>query len=283
MSTADFPKIHRFAGRFMQLPKDHVNAFIVELPRAVVVVDATLALSSAQELRRKAESFGKPIAAVLLTHGHPDHYTGLVAFPDVPRVASQGCVDFAREEDHVKAPTATALLGDDYPKTRLFPNEIVKDGDTREYDGVTFTFRHTGPAESPSDGMWIVQQGATQHVLLGDTVAPHCHCFFRDGCVPEWNAALDRLDREFDANVRFYPGHGEAPVGKEAIAWQRGYNHAFLQAVAALPNPQGPVTEQDQAQVLAAMQRYLPGDTLLFLLGYELNESIRLLRTKQAT
>ena len=71
--------VHRHMGKFLELPRDHVNAFIVELDHSIVIVDATLAISSATGLRQKAEAIGKPIEAVLLTHGHPDHYTGLDA------------------------------------------------------------------------------------------------------------------------------------------------------------------------------------------------------------
>jgi len=269
-----FPIIHRFAGMFMQLPQDHVNAFVVELAHSVVVIDTTLALSSARELRAKAESFGKPIRAVLLTHGHPDHYTGLVAFGDVPRIGSQGCLDFARQEDVVKAPTATGFLGDNYPKTRLFPNEIVQDGDTRVFDGVTFTFRDLGPAESPSDGMWIVETDGVTDVFAGDVIALNCHCFFRDGYARQWLQVLDRLEQEFGESTRFHIGHGESPVGKEAIAWQKGYNLAFLNAVKDLPDKSIPVSRESQETVLTAMKKYLPGEATFFLLAYELDESI---------
>lgn len=272
----EFPRVHRFMGRFMELPKDHVNAYIVELENSVVVVDTTLALSSARELRAKAESFGKPIEAVLLTHGHPDHYTGLVAFEDVPRLASQGCVEFAKQEDLVKAPTATAFLSDDYPKTRVFPNEIVSDGDTRVFDGFTFTFRDLGPAESPSDGMWIVGNNGVREVFVGDTIAMNCHCFFRDGYTRQWNKVLENLRREFDDDTRFYIGHGDSPVGKEAIAWQLGYNTTFLNAVDNLQNKTMPVSRESQDEVRDAVRKYLPGDATLFLLEYELDQSIAL-------
>jgi len=271
---ARYPIIHRVPGKFMELPRDHVNAFIIELEKCVVVVDATLALSSARELRAKADSFKKPIAAVLLTHGHPDHYTGLVAFPDVPRIASQGCLQFAQEEDVIKAPVATGFLGEDYPKTRLFPDQIVKDGDTRVFGGVTFTFQDLGPAESPSDGMWIIEADGVQHVFLGDVLTNNCHCFFRDGFTREWNKVLDRLERQFDRKARFYIAHGEPPVGKEAIAWQRGYNNAFLNAVDALPDKRVPVSQEAQDRVLAAVKKYLPGEATFFLLAYELDKAI---------
>ena len=36
-----YPVVHRFPGRYMELPRDHVNAYVVELEKSVVVVDAT--------------------------------------------------------------------------------------------------------------------------------------------------------------------------------------------------------------------------------------------------
>lgn len=275
-NASKYPIIHRFMGKFMQLPKDHVNAYIVELDNSVVVIDTTLALSSARELRAKGESFGKPIKAVLLTHGHPDHYTGLVAFEDIPKYGSQGCLDFAKQEDLVKAPTATGFLGDDYPKSRLFTDQIVKDGDTLKFDSVTFTFRDLGPAESPSDGLWIIEKNGVKHIFAGDAISLNCHCFFRDGHTRRWNQVLQQLEKEFADADRFYIGHGETPVGKEAISWQLGYNQAFLNAVDSLEDKTVPVSQANQEKVIAAMKRYSPGDATLFLMEFEMAQSIAL-------
>ena len=270
---SDFPKVHRFLGRFMQLP-DHVNAYIVELEKSVVVIDTTLAFSRAKELRAKAESFGKPIEAVLLTHGHPDHYTGLAAFGDLPRFGSQGCLEFAKEEDVIKAPTATAYLGDDYPKVRQFPNEIVKDGTVLTFGGAKFTFFDLGPAESPSDGLWVVEKNGARHVFVGDVVALNCHCFFRDGYVHEWNNVLGRLQKELRSRDLLYLGHGESPTSTETIKWQLDYNQAFLKAVAQIEDKSVPVSRATQEKVIAAMKQYLPSDATIFLLDYELGDSI---------
>jgi glyoxylase-like metal-dependent hydrolase (beta-lactamase superfamily II) len=260
----------------MELPRDHVNAYVVELEKSVVVVDATLALSSARQLRQKAESLGKPIEAVLMTHGHPDHYTGLVAFEDVPRFGSRGCLAFAQKEDEVKSPTATRYLGEDYPKRRVFPNEMVQDGDSLVLGGVRFHFTDMGPGESDSDGVWsFLGQGGVQHAFVGDLVALNCHCFFRDGHVEEWQKILDRLESTYDAaTARLYIGHGASPTGMESLDWQRGYNRAFMKAVADLTDRTLPVSRQTQEKVLAAMKTYLPDDATLFLLDYELGETI---------
>lgn len=271
---SDFPIVHRVPGRFMELPRDHVNAFVIEMENSVVVVDAVLALSSAHELREKAESFGKPIEVVLMTHGHPDHYSGLKLFEDIPRFGSQGCLDFAHREDEVKASTAKGFLGDDWPDVRVFPNKIIKDEDSFTFGGVELTFYDLGPGESDSDGMWVFEKDDVKHVFVGDLIANRCHCFFRDGHVKEWQQILDRLEEDFDESTQFYLGHGKSPSGMEALEWQRGYNNAFLDAVAGLKDKSIPVSRETQEKVIAAMQKYLPGEATLFLLDYELDVTI---------
>lgn len=268
---SDFPKVHRVMGTLFT---DHVNAFVVELENAVVVVDTTLTISSARELRAKAESFGKPLQAVLLTHGHPDHYTGLVAFGDLPCYSSQGCLDFVHQEDILKSATFAMYVGEDYPATRLFPNHIVQDGDTLTFDGVNFTFHDVGPAESSSDGMWRFEKDGVQHIFVGDVVANDCHSFFRDGHVHEWNKVLAWMQKELDPSTLLYFGHGETPMGMELVEAQLGYNHAFINAVDGLANKSIPVTRAVQDDVIAAMKRHRPTDVALFMLDFELGETI---------
>ena len=270
------PKVHRYIGKFMVLPRDHVNAFVVELENSVVVVDSTLALSNSLELRQLAESFGKPIEAVLLTHGHPDHWGGFVSFADLPRLGSQGAEDFAREEDRVKSPTATMYLGEDWPAEHIFLTDIIKDGFSTTFGGVTFTFTDLGPGESPSDGMWSFQADGIKHVFTGDSVAYQCHCFFRDGHALEWLKLLDRLERDLDfSKTKMWFGHGEVPGGKNVIDWQRGYINSFVDSVKRIGDRTLPVPRSIQEQVLADMQTYLPGEATLFLLDYEMDITLQ--------
>lgn len=268
---AEFPKVRTTTGKFMVLPRDHVHAYVVELDHSVVVIDTTLAISSAKDLRRIAESAGKPIEAVLLTHGHPDHYTGLVEFSDLPRMASQGCLDFAHREDAAKAHTAKNYLGDEYPEKRVFPNEIIKDGESFTFGEVKFTFSDLGPGESDSDGMWSFEKDGFRHAFVGDTVANRCHCFFRDGHTSDWLKILDRLEKEFDDNTMLYIGHGATPSTREAIEWQRGYLKAYHAFIDALEDRSVPVSRTTQEKLIGAMRKYLPGDTTMFLLDYEMD------------
>jgi hypothetical protein len=53
---SEFPKVHTVTGKFMFLPRDHVHAYVVELEHSVVIIDTTLALSSAADVRRLADA-----------------------------------------------------------------------------------------------------------------------------------------------------------------------------------------------------------------------------------
>jgi glyoxylase-like metal-dependent hydrolase (beta-lactamase superfamily II) len=62
-----------------------VNGYLVEGKTGVVAVDSALTVSDSKALRARLDALGKPLLAVLLTHGHPDHYNGVSAL-----VASNG-------------------------------------------------------------------------------------------------------------------------------------------------------------------------------------------------
>lgn len=273
MSTA--PIVHPFSGKFVELPWDHVHAYVVELENSVVVVDTTLALSSATELRTMAESFGKPIAAVLLTHGHPDHYVGMAKFSDVPRYSTKGVYDFALREDVAKAAIAKTLFGDEFPDERVFPDHFVVDQDELTFDGVTFTVTDLGPGESDYDTMWSFTHDGIVHAFLGDIVSFGCHTFFRDGHTADWLRTLDRLERELPADARIYLGHGPVPAPVGVFDWQRQYIALWRQSVAALSAVEAlEASRETQERLIATMKEYLDSDATLFLLDYELEHSI---------
>jgi glyoxylase-like metal-dependent hydrolase (beta-lactamase superfamily II) len=59
-----------------------VNSFLVEGDDAVVAVDAPLLLSDAHAFRARLDALRKPLAGVLITHPHPDHYNGVTQLVD---------------------------------------------------------------------------------------------------------------------------------------------------------------------------------------------------------
>ncbi|MFA5262398.1 MAG: MBL fold metallo-hydrolase [Opitutaceae bacterium] len=275
-----FPKIHRYEARVSDF---FVNAYLVETENAVVAVDAALANSDAQALRRKIDKeIKKPLHSVLLTHGHPDHYTGIAELTkglDVPIYSTQGALDFAKEEDERKTEVAIAIFGPEFPKRRAFPNSILKEGDTVRCDGVTFELRDYGPGESDDDALWVTKIAGVDHAFIGDIAYNNMHCFFRDLHAKEWLGSLDRLRREFNQTAKLYPGHGEI-CGVEVSHWNRGYILTFTDTLHDLLQGRDHLEPAEKDVLVAKMQTYLPNTKLLFLLTYELDDTIRLLKAK---
>src|SRR5258708_40243796 len=65
-----------------------VNAYWVEGPDGIVVIDAGRNITGGQKIADEVSRKGRRVSAILLTHPHPDHVGGLGVlhekFPDTP-------------------------------------------------------------------------------------------------------------------------------------------------------------------------------------------------------
>jgi glyoxylase-like metal-dependent hydrolase (beta-lactamase superfamily II) len=251
--------------RFDQKRPFPVNAYIVEGPEGVVIIDATLSVSSANELRRQADAIGKPIKAILLTHPHPDHYAGLAivaAGLAVPIVAQAGVDDIVRRDDAVKNSVVGPLFGDEWPKQRIFPNQRIADGAKLDFGpGLAFQAVDIGPAESHHDSLFILT-GERPVAFVGDLAYDLMHPYMADGENEAWRKAIARLQAELPEDMILFVGHG-APTTKALFAWQRVYLDKFEAAIRAADwkDP-----KQAAEAVIAQMKGYLPTEDLLFLM-----------------
>jgi glyoxylase-like metal-dependent hydrolase (beta-lactamase superfamily II) len=246
---ASMTRIERFTGSADTVP---VNAYMIEGEDGVVVVDGTLTVAGGRGLRASIEATGKPLAGVLVTHAHPDHYGGLAELPEAPIYALAGVDQVIRRDDAAKEQILRPMFGDEWPRRRVFPNGTVSDGEQLTLAGLTFTARDLGPGESPHDGLWVLGDD----VFSGDQFYGHMHAYLADGFHEQWLANLARLRRELPAAARLHPGHG-GTAGLEMLDWQEAYIRTFLDAVRA---------GGSNAEVIAAMTTFLPSDDLRFLM-----------------
>jgi glyoxylase-like metal-dependent hydrolase (beta-lactamase superfamily II) len=255
-------RIERIAGQVMA-----VNSFVVHGPEGVVVVDGMLTVSDAALVRSAVERAGRPLAGVLVTHPHPDHYAGLahVLGPDrVPIVATRAVEAVIRRDDALKDTVVGPLMGPEWPSERIFPDQLVDGGDEVTLGGLTFTVEEVGPGESDMDTLWWLDPATA---FAGDLAYNGMHAYLADGRWQDWLASLAALEARLNDGVTLHVGHG-APGSKALLAQQRRYIETF---VAALDTHADAVAAGDHGPVLAAMQALLPSDDLLFLLDLSID------------
>jgi glyoxylase-like metal-dependent hydrolase (beta-lactamase superfamily II) len=257
------PIVHRFEGSLFP-----VNAYLVESETEVVAVDATLGVSDGRRLRARIDGTGKPLAGVIVTHAHPDHYGAVAAVlgdSNIPVYAVAGVDDVIRRDDAEKEAILRPMFGDEWAPARAFPTRRVQDGERVTIGSTVFRVVDVGPAESPHDSWWVLESGGAARVFPGDLVYNHMHAYLADGFCDQWLAALARAKRDLPADVELFVGHGQPVRGHAILDWQTGYILEFLEAVRAA-DAEGLRGDALTEAVARRMRSYLPTEDLEFLM-----------------
>jgi glyoxylase-like metal-dependent hydrolase (beta-lactamase superfamily II) len=250
-------RIERIEGKVMP-----VNSYVVESSQGIVVVDGMLTVSDARAVRRYIDERGKPVLGAIVTHAHPDHYAGLAEMLrglDVPISSTASVRRTIERDDAVKNQIVGPMMGDEWPKARVFPTRDIPPGTAVQFGDITVGVRDLGPAESPADSLWTLDE---RTVFVGDLVYSGMHAYLADGYIEEWLACLDQLERELEPDVTLYVGHG-LPAGKKLIDDQRRYVRAFAESVQKNLRRS---PDDRRAAVVTDMRRLLPTEALLFLM-----------------
>ncbi|MFC1412817.1 MBL fold metallo-hydrolase [Streptacidiphilus sp. N1-12] len=217
-------RIHTFVSSFAA--GNIANAtHIVETRNQLVLVDAQFLTPYARAFRDYADSLGKPIERLYLSHRHPDHWFGLgAAFSDVTAYALAETMGFIQDHgeasinDHWK-------LGDLVPDRIVVPKHAVSPG-TETIDGVRYVFDLVTDTEIdfqltiglPELGVFFAQ----------DLLYSGTHLYLTKH-LDRWIRVLRGLLLS-DYEV-FLPGHG-LPADKNEVARNVEYLSAARQAIA---------------------------------------------------
>jgi glyoxylase-like metal-dependent hydrolase (beta-lactamase superfamily II) len=248
-----------------------VNSYLVEGGEGVVAVDAGLLVSDAKAFRARLDALHKPLLAVLVTHGHPDHFNGIVelvrGLGDVPIYATPEGAAVIEEVAEPKRAQWSPTYGDEWPAETAYPNAIVADGQTLELGDLRVSAHELGPCESPSEAIYLVEApGEPAVAVTGDLFYNGHHSYNADGLTAAWLDALDRAPQLVAGVATLHPGHGR-PAGPEALDAQRRYELMLREAVANLAEGAPTLSDAAKRELTARMSAFLDDPALAWLVG----------------
>lgn len=193
------------------------STHIIETANTLVLIDTQFLLPNAMDFRAYAESLGKPIERVLLTHHHPDHFLGGEAFADLNMYALAQTSDLIAEVGQAEVDEKQADFGPAIASTFVVP-QIVEPG-AIEIDGVAFEFILVKNAEA--EFQLVTRLPDYDVVAVGDIVYSGVHLIMA-GAPPTWIEALEALKADSTDQTIVLAGHG-MPGGADLydanIAW----------------------------------------------------------------
>jgi glyoxylase-like metal-dependent hydrolase (beta-lactamase superfamily II) len=203
-----------------------VNTYWVATPGGgIVVIDVQRDLVHAAEAVAAVRAVGKPVRAILITHPHPDHYTGIglfrQAFPGVVVYASQATADTIRNDTYGASAATQRNAPAITPQVFVPPGETFDGNTTLQIDGLTIVARELGRGEAHSTTAYYLP--ATQDLFVGDAVINRLHGPILEAASGSWLGILDRLETMFPDARTVHPGHGAAGPASTLYEDERVY------------------------------------------------------------
>ncbi len=245
---------------------------MIEGAKSVVLVDTQFVLSEARAVADTIEALNKPLAAVIITHPHPDHYNGLATilgrYPDIPVHATAATIAGIRETAEPKRAYWTPIVGANYPQTFAFPDTVIADGQTISIDGITLEIVDLGPAECSDNTMIMLPQSDT--AIISDIVYSHVHPWLAEGRSAKWLQALEAAKGRLAGTATLYPGHGK-PGSASIMAEQESYILMVRDLVDAALTAEGRLTEAARASLVKKVSDLYPNWPLDMIIGMNID------------
>jgi glyoxylase-like metal-dependent hydrolase (beta-lactamase superfamily II) len=246
------------------------NAFIVETEEGLVIVDTTLTVSDSKALKRTIDDLRKPIAGILLTHGHPDHVAGtyhVAPRGDVPIYALQSVNSLMLASEQAKHRQWSELFKDEWIPQWVYPNRIVRDGETVRIAGLDFRVVDLGAGgDSDANSIWLLETGKLA-AFVGDFLFNQFHSYLADGSVLRWLANIERLTNLLTQYRTLYVGHGP-PADASALSRQKEYLLTASAYALEATNGAAVFTEASKKKYEELMFARFPGYGFQFTVAY---------------
>ncbi|MEM9840693.1 MAG: MBL fold metallo-hydrolase [Pseudomonadota bacterium] len=200
---------------------DAVNTHWFETSEGIVVIDCQRLLPEAKHVLGLVQRLGRPIAAIVITHAHSDHYGGLPVFrsaaPDAPVYAVETTLRTIRDDTHGFTAARRRRHGDRFPTPETVaanaPTHVVSHGDRLEIGGIAMDVIVLSAGEADATAMLHLPEHGV--IFPGD--------FVQNTKIPvpfhsleTWLAQLAAVDAALSGDTLAYQGHGvPAPLGAQ--------------------------------------------------------------------
>jgi len=165
------------------------NAYIVETDRSLISIDATLTVDEARGFRDRLANLRKPLKAVLITHAHPDHVAGITEWlpsADTPIYAVRKVEQLMKATEEQKRAQWGPVFKDQWIARWIYPNQIVKHGESVNVDDHVFRVADTGAGgDCDANSVWILK-GNPERAFVGDLIFNGTHSYLADGHIQAW-------------------------------------------------------------------------------------------------
>jgi hydroxyacylglutathione hydrolase len=202
------------------------NAYLLETPEGLILVDAGIPFSERQVYRKMREIGRDDLKLIYITHAHIDHYgaanairekTGapIAIHKDDAAPMALGRTELGTVRDWKRLSNATLPYIE--PLLRVTPTEadiLLEDGDSLQEYGIDAYVMHT-PGHTPGSSTLIVNDTMA---FAGDLVASGRKVHAQRSYAQDWQEVARSLIRLAEAGPEIiYAGHGSEPITLEQL------------------------------------------------------------------